>query len=231
MKEKSILRWDGAFLKKLLVVALPIVLQNLVSASLHIVDGVMIGRLGDAPYAAVVQANRYTFVFQLFLFGAASGCGIFMNQYWGRRDVAAMRQVMGLCFRVVAVIAVPFAAFAMLSPQTVAGFFLPRGESFDYAVQYLRIVAPGYLLAAVDVVYATCMKSAERTSIPMLAGVCSILVNTLLNYLLIYGHMGLPALGVEGAAIATLISGAVALCIDVCAAYGLKLPAAFHRTD
>lgn len=231
MKEKSILRWDGAFLKKLLVVALPIVLQNLVSASLHIVDGVMIGRLGDAPYAAVVQANRYTFVFQLFLFGAASGCGIFMNQYWGRRDVAAMRQVMGLCFRVVAVIAVPFAAFAMLSPQTVVGFFLPRGESFDYAVQYLRIVTPGYLLAAVDVVYATCMKSAERTSIPMLAGVCSILVNTLLNYLLIYGHMGLPALGVEGAAIATLISGAVALCIDVCAAYGLKLPAAFHRSD
>ena len=224
-------RWDRAFVRKLLLVALPIAVQNLVSASLHIIDGVMIGRLGDAPYAAVTQANRYTFVFQMFLFGAASGCGIFLNQFWGKRDVPAMRRVMGLCFRVTLLIALPFALLAILSPETVAGFFLPRGESFDFAARYLRIVAPGYLLSSLDVVYATSMKASEQTRIPMLAGVTSILTNTLLNWLLIYGNGGFPAIGVEGAAIATLISGALALLIDVSASYGMKLPSAFRWRD
>ena len=74
-----ILRWDKPFIRKLLVVCLPIVIQNLLSASLNIIDGVMIGQLGDAPYAAVTQATRYVFVFQLFLFGAGSGCSIFFS--------------------------------------------------------------------------------------------------------------------------------------------------------
>lgn len=224
-------RWDRAFIRKLFLVALPIVVQNLVSASLHIIDGVMIGQLGDAPYAAVTQANRYTFVFQLFLFGAASGCGIFLNQFWGKRDVQAMRRVMGLCFRVTLTIALPFTLLAVLSPETVVGWFLPQGDSFGYAVRYLRIVAPGYLLTAVDVVYATCMKSSEETRVPMVAGICSILANTLLNWLLIYGHGGFPALGVEGAAVATLISGALALMIDVSVSYLRRLPSAFRWTD
>ena len=93
-----ILRWDKPFIRKLLVVCLPIVIQNLLSASLNIIDGVMIGQLGDAPYAAVAQATRYVFVFQLFLFGAGSGCSIFFSQHWGTKDVPAMRRVMGLCF-------------------------------------------------------------------------------------------------------------------------------------
>ncbi len=219
-------RWDRAFTRRMLAVALPIVVQNLVSASLHIIDGVMIGQLGDAPYAAVTQANRYTFVFQLFLFGVGSGCGILFSQYWGKRDVSVMRQVMGLCLRLTLLLATAFAGLAIISPETVAGLFLPRGESFGYAVDYLRIVAPGYFFAAVDIVFASCMKSAEKTHIPMLAGVTSILLNTLLNYLLIYGKLGLPALGVKGAAIATLASGFTAMAIDLAASYRLRLPSA-----
>ena len=94
-------RWDRGFFRKLLVVCLPIVIQNLMSASLHIIDGVMI-----APYAAVTQAARYVFVYQLFLFGLASGCGIFFSQHWGTQDVKSMRRAMGLCFRGALVLAV-----------------------------------------------------------------------------------------------------------------------------
>ena len=228
---KQVFHWDRAFLRKVLMVALPIVVQNLVSASLHIIDGVMIGQLGDAPYAAVTQANRYTFVFQLFLFGAGSGCGILFSQYWGNRDVKAMHRVMGLCLRFALLLAAVFAGMAVFATETVVGLFLPRGESFQDAVRYLRIVAPGYLFAAVDIAYASCLKSAEKTNIPMMAGVTSIVLNTLLNYLLIYGKCGLPALGVEGAALATVISGGVAMLIDVTASYGLKLPSAARLKD
>lgn len=228
---RDVFLWDRAFVKKVLLVALPIVVQNLVSASLHIIDGFMIGQLGDAPYAAVTQANRYTFVFQLFLFGTASGCGILFSQYWGKRDVPTMRRVMGLCFRLTLALAGLFMTLALLAPQTVIGVFLPRGESFDFAVQYLTWVAPGYLISAVDVVYSTCMKSAEQTRIPMAAGVTSILCNTLLNWLLIYDHMGRPGMGVRGAALATVISAGVALVIDVTASYRLRLPSAFRWSD
>ena len=224
----SVFRWDRTFLRKFLLVALPIVVQNLVASSLHIIDGVMIGQLGDAPYAAVTQANRFTFVFQLFLFGAASGCGIFFSQLWGKRDVRQMRAVMGLAFRLNAGLSVLFAGAALLMPGRVIGLFLPEGESARYAVTYLTLVAPGYFITAVDTVYATCMKSAEQTRIPMLAGVTSILTNTFLNWVLIYGHLGMPALGVRGAAIATVISAGVSLAVNVTASYALRLPSAIR---
>ena len=227
----SVFRWDRAFTRKFLLVALPIVIQNLVSSSLHIIDGVMIGQLGDAPYAAVTQANRYTFVFQLFMFGAASGCGIFFSQLWGKRDVPRMRSVMGLAFRITLGLSALFAGMALLMPERVISLFLPEGESARYAATYLRLVAPGYFILSVDTVYATCMKSAEQTRIPMAAGVVSILTNTFLNWVLIYGHLGLPALGVRGAAIATVISAGVSLIINVTASYALKLPSAIGLRD
>ena len=227
----SVFRWDKAFARKFLLVALPIVIQNLVSSSLHIIDGVMIGQLGDAPYAAVTQANRYTFVFQLFVFGAASGCGIFFSQLWGKRDVPQMRSVMSLAFRITLGLALIFAGCALLIPSKVIGLFLPAGESAAYAATYLRLVAPGYLIFAVDTVYATCMKSAEQTRIPMTAGVASILTNTFLNWVLIYGHLGMPVLGVRGAAIATVISASVSLLINVSASYAMKLPSAIRPRE
>lgn len=226
-----ILRWDKPFIRKLLVVCLPIVIQNLLSASLNIIDGVMIGQLGDAPYAAVTQATRYVFVFQLFLFGAGSGCGIFFSQHWGTKDVPAMRRVMGLCFRIGLMLAALFCGFALAATETAVGIFLPRGESFDYALQYLTMVAPGFFLIAIDNVYSTCMKASGQTVIPMTAGLCSILTNVVLNYLLIFGRLGLPALGVRGAAIATLISSAVSLTINVSFSYAKRLPSAFHWSD
>ena len=227
----SVFRWDKAFTRKFLLVALPIVIQNLVSSSLHIIDGVMIGQLGDAPYAAVTQANRFTFVFQLFVFGAASGCGIFFSQFWGKRDVPQMRSVMSLAFRITVGLALLFAGCALLIPARVISLFLPAGESATYAATYLRLVAPGYLIFAVDTVFAACMKSAEQTRIPMLAGVTSILTNTFLNWVLIYGHLGFPALGVRGAAIATVVSAGVSLLINVTASYALKLPSAIRPLE
>ena len=214
-----------------LMVCLPIVVQNLMSASLHIIDGVMIGQLGDAPYAAVTQATRYVFVFQLFLFGAGSGCGIFFSQHWGTKDVKSMRRVMGLCFRIGLVLAALFGGFALLWPETVIGIFLPRGASFGYALQYLAIVAPGFFITAIDNVYATCMKSSGQTVVPMVAGICSILTNTFLNWVLIYGNLGAPALGVQGAAIATVVSAGVSLAINMICSYTKKLPSAFQWSD
>lgn len=223
---RPVFRWDAAFTRHLLMVALPIVVQNLVSSTLHIIDGVMIGHLGEAQYAGVTQATRYTFLFQLFLFGVASGSGIFLSQFWGKKDVRSMHGVMGLCFRLTLPLALLFAGAGILFPDGIMGLFLSPGESFAYGASYLQLVAPGFFISAIDIVYATALKSSEKTVVPMIAGVASIATNTFLNWVLIYGNLGMPQLGVRGAAIATLIAAFVSLCINVGVTYRRKYAAA-----
>jgi len=227
MTRGSAFRWNKAFVSKLLVVALPIVVQNLLTSSVHMVDNIMIGRLGDTAYAAVQQANRYTFVFQLFLFGVTSGCSIYYSQLWGKRDVPAMQQVMGISLMITVGISGLFALAATLFPRVVVSFFLVEGESFELAVKYIRIIAPGYLIVSMDLAYATCMKSAQQTRIPMAAGLTGTLTNVVLNYVMIFGHFGFPAMGVEGAAYATVLASTASLTINVIASYSLRLPSAF----
>jgi putative MATE family efflux protein len=222
---KSCLLWDRPFTRWVFMVAAPLILQDLVGASLHIIDGLMVSSLGDAAYSAVTQANRFTFVFQLFTFGTASGGAIFMSQYWGARDISRMRHSMGISLFAVTLLSALFTAAAMLFPGTIVGWFLPEGESYLIAVDYLATVAPSYLLLGVSTVYSMCIKTAEKTYIPLIAGVASIVVNTALNYVFIFGHLGFAAMGAHGAAIATVIASGVQLAINLAFAYGMRLPA------
>jgi putative MATE family efflux protein len=222
---RSCLVWDRPFTRWVVVVALPIILQELIGASLHIIDGLMVSGMGNAAYSAVTQANRYTFVCQLFCFGTVSGGAIFMSQYWGARDIPRMRHAMGISLFAATLICLLFSAAALLMPRTIIGFFLPEGESARIAVVYLTTVTPSYLLIGVSMVYAMCIKAGEKTYIPLIAGVASIGANTALNYVMIYGHLGFPAMGVYGAAIATDIAAGIQLAIVLAFAYGKRLPA------
>ena len=178
---RSCYAWDRPFLRNVLVVALPMIVQELLTASLHIVDGLMVSGLGDAAYSAVTQAGRYSFVFQLFVFGAASGGSIFLSQYWGARDIPRMRQTMGLSMAASVIVAVLFSLGAYLFPAQIVSLFLPGGESAELAQTYLRTVFPSYLLIAVSNTYAMSMKASEKTLPPMMAGLAGIVVNTVLN--------------------------------------------------
>lgn len=222
---KECLCWDRPFARNVFMVALPMVVQQLVAASLHIVDGLMVSGLGDAAYSAVTQANRVTFMFNLFCFGTCTGGAIFLSQYWGARDVKRMRHAMGLSLGFVLIVAAVFMGAALLFPRQLISLFLPAGESYELAVKYLGIVVFGYLFTAVDNVYAATIKAAEKTYLPMISGFVSILSNTVLNYALIFGNLGCPAMGVEGAALATVISAAVSMTMNICFAYGMHLPA------
>ena len=222
---RSCFHWDKPFVRWVAMVAIPMVVQELVGASLHIIDSLMVSGLGDTAYAAVTQANRFTFLFQLFTFGTVSGGSIFMSQYWGAGDVRGMRKVMGLTLLTSGGLAVLFTLPALLTPHIPVSFFLPEGESRAIAITYLRTVAPSYLILAVNMVYAACIKAGEKTYIPLIAGVVSIATNTVLNYAVIYGHFGFAPMGVYGAAVATNIAAGVQLLITLLFAYGKKLPA------
>ncbi|MDD4513370.1 MAG: MATE family efflux transporter [Eubacteriales bacterium] len=225
----SIIRWEPEFTRRFFRIAVPIILQMLVSASLNLVDNFMVSSLGDDAYSAVSQANRYTFVFQIFLFGCSSGSAIFLSQFWGKRDVKSVQKVMAINLRISVLVALLFASFAMCAPEFIASWFLRAGASRELAADYLRIVALGYLIQSVDNCFSATLKSCERTNIPMIAAIISILVNTFMNFCLIYGNFGLPRLGVKGAAIATVFAAAVSLTINVTLSYRKRLPSAINK--
>ncbi|HPJ01339.1 MAG TPA: MATE family efflux transporter [Candidatus Limiplasma sp.] len=227
----SCFSWDKAFARRVVVITLPIILQELIASSLHIVDGLMVSGLGDTSYAAVTQAGRYSFLYILFCFGVTSGGAIFMSQFWGARDIRRMRQSMGVSFVWIGVVALVFITGATVFTDFISRLFLPQGESASLANLYLRWVAPSYLFQGVNMVYAACLKSSEKTHIPLISSTAGIALNTLLNYLLIYGHFGFPAMGVKGAAIATSVAAMVTLGLTVSISYGLHLPAAAKLKD
>lgn len=228
---RPMLVWDRAFTKRLFTVALPIMFLNLVTSSLAIIDGVMVGQLGQAPYAAVTQMSRYIFLFNITQFGIVSGSSIFLAQFWGKKDVAGMRRVMGMCMRLTIPLALLFAGTARLFPHQVAGLFLQPGESAAYAAEFLTWVSPYFLVVSVEAAFIAAMRSSEQTFIPMLAGCIALATNTLLNYILIFGKLGLPALGVKGSAIATLISGCVSLTINISFSYKKRLASAISPKE
>ncbi|MFH1513812.1 MAG: MATE family efflux transporter [Bacillota bacterium] len=228
---KSCFSWDRAFARRVVVITLPIILQDLIASSFHIVDGLMVSGLGDTSYAAVVQAGRYSFLFMLFCFGVSSGGAIFMSQYWGAKDIRGMRQSLGVSIVWIGAVMAVFITGAMAFPDLIIRLFLPQGESAQIAKVYLRWVAPAYLFQGLNQVYAACLKSAEKTHIPLISGTVGIALNTLLNYCLIYGHFGFPAMGVRGAALSTCIAAGATLLVTLSMAYGLHLPAGAKIKD
>lgn len=212
---KRIVRWERDFSQIFVRIALPIAIQNMVSASAHIVDGLMIAGLGDAPYAAVSQAGRFSFLFNLFMFGAASGSSIFISQFFGSKNEDGIRKIMSLCLKITLALAIFFMAGALIFTRPIMDIFLSPGESHTEGMNYLRFVCLSYLFSAVDVVFSNTLRATGKPKVTMFAGIASILTNTFLNYCLIYGNFGFPVLGVKGAAIATVIATFISMSINV----------------
>ncbi len=200
------LKWDKAFRTMVISIAFPMFLQSILGQTLNLVDNLMVSRLGDAAYAGISQINRFSMVAYVMLFGVASGTSIYMSQFWGAGQINNMKRSNGLSIIWGLCISVPLMLVAIFATDFVVGLFLRPGQSADYAKQYLRTIAPMFPVFTVANSYSTILRSEEKTKYPMIASSVSLVMNTILNYLLIEGHFGFPRMEVEGAALATLIS-------------------------
>ena len=194
------------FYKKVLAIALPITLQNLISSSLNLVDNVMIGRLGDEFLASVGMANQLFFLFVLLLFGTNSGTTIFISQFWGKKDVKNIRRVMGIALIISGIFGVIFTIGALFIPKSIMRVFTDDLRVIELGSQYLRIVSLSYIFTAINFSYSFASRSIGDAKLVMKISAISLGVNTTLNYLLIFGNFGFPNLGIKGAAIATVIA-------------------------
>lgn len=197
---------DRDFWSITLRLALPIAFQNLLMSTLSLVDTIMVGQLGDVALSGVGMAGQWSWLMNLVLFGMSSGSAVFIAQYWGVGDIKKIHGIYGVMLLHSAAVAILFFLVGFIVPRSVVGLFNSTPAVVETGSAYLRIVCFSYLGFALSSSFSTLLRSTENVRLPMYAGLFSTALNTVLNYGLIYGKMGLPEMGVRGAAVATCIS-------------------------
>ena len=204
MKKQS-----SSFLRTMLSLAIPVALQNLLFSSFTLIDTLMIGSLGDTPLAAVGMAGKWSWFFNIVLFGFASGAGVFIAQYFGAGDERGIHRTYGLVTIGSLAASLVFMAAALLAPEAIIGLFTRDPEAIAIASVYLRIIAVSYPFQALSKAGGTLLQSTQKVAIPFIGAACSVATNVVFNALLIFGLCGFPALGVAGAAIASAMAAVV----------------------
>lgn len=190
--------------RKIFRIATPIAIQGVVSATLTMVDNLMVGFLGETELAAVGVGGQLFMVHYLILFGLVSGSATFMAQFYGTRDMANIRKVIGFDFTLLAVLGAFFFALTNLMPDTIMSIYTNDPAVRELAVQYITINSLSFLLVAVSAPFEAAFKATQQVKIPMIISTVVFFTNIVINYVLIFGKLGFPKMGVAGAAIGTL---------------------------
>ncbi len=196
----------SSFWKKALALAIPIALQNLLTSSFTLVDTLMVGQLGDVELSSVGMAGQWSWLLGIVTFGVCSGSAIFVSQFWGAKNIKGIHKVCGLSVSISAVITAFFLLTGFLAPELVVSIFNREPEVIKAGSAYLRIACFSYPGTVLGTLLGAILRSAEDVKLPVWSALFTTVCNGFLDYALIFGAFGFPAMGVQGAAIATCIS-------------------------
>jgi len=195
---------DKRFYRLLFSIALPIAVQNLITFMVSMVDTLMVGALGEIQLSAVSIANNLFFVITILMFGLAGGSNIMISQYWGKGNVKTIHKILAIMYRVCLLITGIFIFIALFLPKYFMGIFTTDKAVIDFGASYLRIVCIGYLFYSITNCTIMMLRSVKTVSISIIVYTASLVVNSILNWIFIFGNLGAPELGIRGAAIATI---------------------------
>lgn len=196
-------------------IAIPISIQGVVSATLTLVDNLMVGFLGESDLAAVGIASQIFFIHYLLLFGFTGGAATFMAQFFGAGELKNIRKTTGLAMGIMLITAALFFIPAFFFTEEFLGIYSDDPEIIALALPYVKIAAPTFFMAAISVPFEMAFKSTHQTKVPMIVSVVVFTTNACLNYILIFGKFGAPALGIAGAAVGTTAARTFELCINI----------------
>ncbi len=204
---------DKAFYRKVLVIVLPIIVQNIITNFVALVDNLMVGQVGTEEMSGVAIANQIIFILYLSIFGIIAGVGIFGAQFFGKGEIEGFKNTFRLKFISALSVAVIGIAIFIFFRGPLVSLFLSGGDSgidpiktLAFGTDYILIMTLGFIPFTLVQVYASYLREAGETLLPMKAGIIAVITNTVLNYLLIFGNFGFPELGAIGAAVATVIA-------------------------
>lgn len=197
---------DKYFFRSMIAIALPVALQNLIQSGLNLVDTLMIGRLGETEIAAVALSNQIFFLLVLILFGISSGSSVFASQYWGSKNIHGIKESLSFSVLLSGGASVIFSVGAILFPTVLLSIYSKDTEVVRIGATYLRIVGFSYFCTSITFSYTASLRSTGKVKLTTAIAAFSIALNTVLNLIFIFGLGPFPAMGVKGAAIATVIA-------------------------
>ena len=206
---------DRSFYRSLVTLAVPISLQNLVTFAVSFADNVMIGSLGDDAISGVYIGGQLQSVLQMFVGGIEGAILILAAQYWGKKDTQSIRKVVSIGIKFALAVGLLSSLVAVLFPQWVIRAFTTEPGVIQEGAAYVQIVGFTYLFFSVSQVMIAAMRSVETARIGLYISCMALVINVCLNYVFIFGHFGFPAMGVRGAALATLVSRILEMCVGV----------------
>ncbi|MDD9303041.1 MAG: MATE family efflux transporter [Desulfobacter sp.] len=214
------------FLGLLLTLALPISLQNLLTCSMSTIDILMIGQLNETAIAAVGIANQFVFMFIVIQYGIHSGVSIFTAQYWGKKELSRIKQLSGMGILAGVAVSLLFSVGALFFPTQLISLFSTDPQVVLLGAGYLKIVGIAFAVSATIFSLMSNLRSMGFAMVPIISSMVAVILNIFLNYALIFGHFGFPALGVKGAAIATCTAKILEGLVIITIVYKKKYPLA-----
>lgn len=206
---------EKSFYKSLLIIALPAALQQLVSLSVNLLDNIMVGQLGEAPLSAVSLANQMTTLLTMFINGVAGGAALLVSQYWGKKDYEHIRAVFAVVLRFAALSILAVSVLMFCFPSLVMRIFTNDSEMISEGSKYVRIMCISYIFFALANTVVAMLRCVEVVRIGVVVSLISLFTNLFFNYVLIFGKLGFPEMGIRGAALATVIARIVEFSVAV----------------
>ncbi len=195
-----------SFYRRAFRVAVPVAIHSLIISAINMADVFMVGQLGEVAIAALGISNQLMFLFILLLFGMGSGGQIFISQFFGKKDFPNLHRVMGIMIIPAVILSLIVCSGALFIPHILMSVFSKDAEVLSFSTSYLKTVGLSYPFAAISFIYQIVLRSTDKPNVPMFTSFCTLIVNITLNWLLIFGNLGFPQMGIEGAAVATLIA-------------------------
>ena len=214
------------FLRMLIAICVPITAQYFVSALVNLIDSVMVGTLGDIAVASVGLSNQMFFIFNLLMLGVASGVAIFMTQYWGKSDIEGLHKSIAFGLIVILPAISIGTIFTHFMPEKVLSIFTSDLQVIEQGSRYLQIVSLSYIPIAVSIFLGYALRSTDMVKYSVYIVFCTLFINVVLNYFLIFGKWVFPELGIEGAAIATCIARYFQVMVLIIVIYAKNMPIA-----
>ena len=211
----AILTRERAFYKSFFALTLAIALQNLIAFSVNLADNIMIGSYSEPALAGVALVNQIQFLLQMIVNEACEGVVILASRAWGRRDLSPVSSIMGVGMRFSLGVTAVLFSVSFAFPAQVLRLFTGESAVISEGMAYLRIVCWSYFFFAASFVLLATLRSVETVRIGLVVSLCSLAINVVLNWILIFGRFGAPEMGVRGAAVATVASRGVELLVAI----------------
>ena len=217
-----------SFILRVAVIAIPVALQNLLSTTGSMVDTMMIARLGETAVGAVGLCAQFSNLMLAAYWGFVGGGMLFISQYWGAQDEDGICRSYGLIWTCIMTVGVIFASFAVLAPEVIMRLYTDKTAIQEVGISYLRIAGFAYPLQLFSIAASTLLRATEKVRIPLYAAIASVFTNIFLNWVFIYGNLGCPAMGVRGAAYATVCAAAMNLVVIFISCAVIRYPYLFR---